>query len=304
MFKLHVLALLMGTILDFFIGRLYSIWNPFDSIKEWIKYLDRALLGDEIILLEPSKQKNLGMWAVVLTVLPVAVLVAFFNILCYEIAPVIGVIFEAIATYFCLEGRRIYLMGRNVSDSFYADGISSMAHAYHLLTEKDSWKDTEEDLTKSTITYISNEACDSVIGPLVAAFLFGPVGGFVYRTVDLLDSLVGNHDSRYEYFGYYSAKLSQLFNKICGVISADVAVFSAKYTFGEFNGKNASYINLRDKMKSVSAFAGAIGIELKDGKTGDEDKRAVASDIKTAIALLRNMFFVCQCFLLILLVFF
>ena len=52
MFKYHILALLLGTILDFVFGKIYSIWNPFDSIRGFVKYLDRALLGDEIILLE------------------------------------------------------------------------------------------------------------------------------------------------------------------------------------------------------------------------------------------------------------
>ena len=70
MFKLHILALLIGTILDFIIGPLYTVWNPFKTIQSWIVFLDRALLGDEIILLEDSKQRSFGLWVIFLVLLP------------------------------------------------------------------------------------------------------------------------------------------------------------------------------------------------------------------------------------------
>ena len=303
MFKLHILALLLGTILDVLVGPLYSVWNPFDSVKKWIKFLDRALLGDEIILLEPSKQEHLGIWAIALVLSPVIVFVSFFNMLCYDISPFLGVIFEALATYFCLEGNRTFYLGRNVMESYYSDGMDSMNKAYEILTrEEEVSSASEKVLTEKTVTVIANEAGDSVISPLVVMFFLGPVGGFIYRSLDLLDRQIAHKNQRYQHFGFYVAKLNQIIDYLPSRFSGLLAVFAARHTFGDFNGKNARYIHLRDRFKAVSAFSGAIGIKLKDGTIGDEDKVPEPKDIRRATSLMANMFFTCQILLFILLI--
>jgi len=304
MFKYHIFALLLGTILEIFLGRLYSCWNPFDSIRNWVKFLDRALLGDELILLEPSKQKSFGIWLLVLTLLPVFVVVTFFTLLCYEISPVIGIIFEAIATYLCLDANYTYYTAKGIMAAFYGDGVEAMRNETQVFTKVDTDDMDEEQLTQLTITKVANEAGDSSVSAIVAMFLFGPVGGFCYRTLDLIDEIVGHKDSRYEHFGYYPAKLNRFIDYIPGGFSGWLAVVCARHTFGDFNGRNARYIHLRDKNKAISAFAGALEISLKNGTVGDQDKTAKASQIRGAITLLRNMFIFCQCILLILLLFF
>jgi cobalamin biosynthesis protein CobD/CbiB len=282
MFKLHLTGLLLGTILEYVFGRIYSVWNPMDSIKRLVEFLDRALLGDEIILLESSKQRGLGRWLIIITLVPVFAVSAFFTMLCFEIAPWLGVIFEAIATCFCLDYHRLYYGGLEVIADYSNDGIDA--------TEK--------------ITYIANEASDSVMSPLFVMFLFGPVGGFLYKAIDIMDSVVGHQDIRYQYFGEPAARLNRIVDYIPSRFSGAVAVFAARHTFGGFNGKNARYIHLRDKYKSVSAFAGALDITLKEGAIGDADKMVEPVDIRKAVTLLRNCFLLCQLVLVILLLFF
>ena len=293
MFKYHVTALLLGTILEFFIGRLYSIWNPFDSIKNLVAYLDRALLGDEIIVLEPAKRKNLGLWILVIVLVPVIVFIGFYTIIAYEVAPVIGVIFEAIASYFCLDGHRLFYIGKEAMEDFYSDGIPAMRRSVGVLTGHDSDNDNEQTLTKEAVTYIANESSDSVISPIFVMFLFGPVGGFIYRTVDIMDSVIGYDNDRYRDFGYYTACLDRIFDYIPGRFSGWLATFLAKFT-SDCNAKNASYIHLRDRKKAISAFSGALEISLKNDSIGDDDRVANARQINTAVRLMRNMYITCQ----------
>ncbi|MBR5635860.1 MAG: cobalamin biosynthesis protein [Pseudobutyrivibrio sp.] len=304
MCKLHVVAILLGTILEFVFGRMYSIWNPMDSIKRLVTFLDRALLGDEIILLEPDKQRNLGRWLIFLVILPVFSVILFFTLLCYEIAPWLGVLFEAVATYFCLDERRLYYGGLDVMSEFYSDGISSMKQSAGLFMECEEEGDTEAAVSSDVITYIANEASDSVISPLLVLFLFGPVGGFLYRSIDIVDKRIGHKTYRYEYFGEPIARLNTIIDFIPSWFSGVLTVFAAKYTFGDFNGKNARYIHMRDRRKAISAFAGALEIVLADGMIGDEDKHTEAKDIQRAVMLMRNCFLLCQLILVILLLFF
>ena len=304
MFKYHLLALLLGTILDYTFGRIYSIWNPFDSIKRLVKFLDRALLGDEIILLEPEKQRSLGMWLIILVLLPVFAITAFFLLLCYDIAPFLGILFEAFATYLCLDGKYLYCGAKGVMLAFYGRGISEMKSSFENLAGVKADSDSEEDLTKNVITYIANETSDSLISPIVFMFLFGPVAGFLWRSLDILDSIIGHKTKRYEFFGYYTARLSWYINWIPSRFAGYLTVFAAKYTFGDFNWKNARYIHLRDRNKAISAFAGALNISLKNDTIGNNEKEARAKDIRTAINLMRNDFILIQMILVILLLIF
>lgn len=304
MFRCHLIGLLLGTILDFVFGRIYGIWNPFDSVKKLIKYLDRALLGDEIILLEPAKQRSLGMWLVMLVLVPVIAIITFFTMLCYEIATPVGVLFEAFATYLCIDAKYLYIGGRNIMDDFYGDGLKSMKGTYEALSGKTGSFEDEQMATKEAITYIANQASDAVISPIFVMLLFGPVGGFVYRTVDLIDSEIGHNTYRYKDFGYSIAKLNRIVDYLPGRFAGALSVFAAKHITPGVDGKNARFINLRDSYKSISAFAGALGIKLKDDTIGDDDKVAEAKDIRRALTLLASDFFLLQAILVIFLLIF
>ncbi len=304
MFKYHILALLLGTIIELFVGRLYGVWNPFDAIYNWAKYLDRALLGDELILLEPSKQRHFGVWLLILVLLPAFIVITFFTLLFYEISPVLGILFEAVASYFCFEANHIFYTSREVMCSIYGDDIETARSTVHTFTRVDTDGMDVAKLSKATITKVANEAGDSCISPMIVLFLFGPIGGVIYRSVDIIDGIVGHKEKRYEHFGLYPARVNKILDYIPGRFSGWLAVICARHTFGGFNGKNARYIHLRDKYKAVSAFAGALEVSLKNDTIGDDDKPVEPKDIKVAAALLRNMFIFCQCVLVILLVFF
>lgn len=304
MFKYHILALLLGTILDFVFGKIYSIWNPFDSIRGFVKYLDRALLGDEIILLEPSKQKSLGIWLIAIVILPVFAVITFFTMLCYDIAIPVGVLFEAFATYLCVDCKYLLTGAISVMNEFYSDGIDAMKNAYQLIFSKESMENDEAKVTEEVITYVANEASDAVISPLVVMFLFGPVGGFIYRTIDIIDGEIGYRNSRYNHFGCPAATLFRIVDYIPGKVSGALSVFCARHITCDLDGRNGKYINLRDRYKAVSAFAGALQIQLKEGTVGDADRIPKASDIRRAVRLTRHVFILIQVILVILLLIF
>lgn len=279
MFKYHLWALLLATVLDFIFGRIYSIYNPMDSIERLVKFLDRALLGDEVILLEPDRQRKMGFWMIAIVLLPVFAISAFFTMLGYEIGPFVGVMVEAVLSYFCLEGHRLFYKAIELS--------------------KDEAIDQEE-----AIANFANDASDMVLSPLFVMLLFGPVGGFIFRAIDIMDKQVGHKTYRYEYFGYYVARLFTIVNYIPGIVAGTFTAFAAKVTFGDFNAKNSRYINLRDRTKAIGAFAGALEVQLHltEKTVGDADKNPKHTDLKTAAILLRNEFVLFQLILLILVV--
>jgi cobalamin biosynthesis protein CobD/CbiB len=309
MFKYHIFALLLGTILEYVFGNIYCLWNPFDTIKDFVKYLDRALLGDEIILLEPSKQRNLGAWLVLIVLFPVFAGILFFAMLTYEIHPWFGVLFEAVATYICLDFHRLYYGGLMVMNDFYGDGIDAMKRSASVYMDYEETVDTEYVVTRDVINYIARETDHSVLSVLLVMFLFGPVGGFLYKSLILIQDRIGaqvddNYNSRYVFFGEPIDKLNKVIDWLPSKVSSAIVVFAARHTFGDFNGRNARFIHLRDGQGSISSFAGALEIGLGTGLIGDSDRLIEAKDIRRAVELLRNSFLLCQLFFVILLLLF
>ena len=47
---------------------------------------------------------------------------------------------------------------------------------------------------------------DGVVSPLVFMLIGGAPLGMLYKAVNTLDSMVGYHNDKYEYFGKFSAK--------------------------------------------------------------------------------------------------
>jgi adenosylcobinamide-phosphate synthase len=179
-----------------------------------------------------------------------------------------------------------------------------MKHTAFLVTGRELEGESEEELSANAITYIANEASDSVLSPLFVMFLFGPVGGFIYRTIDIIDSEVGYQNHRYEFFGSIPAKINRVVDYLPGRFAGALTVFAARHTFGGFDGRNARFIHLRDECKAISAFAGALNIALKDKTVGDMDKEPQAKDIRVATRLLRNDYLLVQAILVILLLIF
>ena len=53
---------------------------------------------------------------------------------------------------------------------------------------------------------------DGVIAPLFYAALFGPVGLWIYKAINTLDSMVGYRSERYRRFGWASARADDVLN--------------------------------------------------------------------------------------------
>ena len=312
MFKYHVFALLLGTILEFFLGNLPGIYNPFDSLKRWIKYLDRALLGDELILLEKDKQKTMGVWLLILAIFPPFVLVLFFDLFCWDVSYVLGIIFEVIVTYYCISSRKLYYGIIDLLNYYFDFGLEGASSAYSTLTDTEKSFSNEKDMIATSIFTFAKMAGDYVICPLFVMFLFGPVGGVLYKTIDMIDSRVGHRDARYQYFGYYPSRINDVVNLIPSRFAARVTLLYISLPFGNFNKKNAKFIYYRDAVKKgqlnsyqmPSVYAGALGVFLPNVEIGDSDKDLNFSDIRSTANLMQYTYMICQLILLVLLIVF
>ncbi len=107
-----------------------------------------------------------------------------------------------------------------------------------------------------------------MIAPLFWYAIAGPVGLWIYKAVNTLDSMVGYRDARYERLGWASARCDDLLNLVPARLTW-LLLSLAALPLGE-HARDALRIGWRDGRKHPSpnaawgeaAMAGALGVQL------------------------------------------
>lgn len=149
------------------------------------------------------------------------------------------------------------------------------ARDLELAKKRVSWivgRDTinmnEEDVVRAAVESVAENTSDGVIAPLLYAFLFGPVGAILYKSINTLDSTFGYKNERYIDFGWCAAKIDDLSNWAPARITAFLIAAAAFIT--GMRPRRAILITRRDGRLHASpnsglseaAMAGALGIQL------------------------------------------
>lgn len=126
----------------------------------------------------------------------------------------------------------------------------------------------QDSIIRASVESVAENTVDGVTAPLFFATVGGPFGIMLYKAVSTLDSTFGYKNQRYSQFGWFSARLDDLFafipSRISGfLVSIAAWILSYDYT-------NSFRFFLRDRNKhpspnagqSEAAFAGALGIQL------------------------------------------
>lgn len=133
-------------------------------------------------------------------------------------------------------------------------------------------RDTEaldrEGICRAAVETVAENGSDGVIAPLFWMLLFGAPGGFFYKAVNTMDSMLGYKNDKYLYFGCAAAKTDDVVNFIPSRISAILMIASCPLC--HLDGKGAWRIFRRDRFKHTSpnaaqtesVFAGALDIRL------------------------------------------
>lgn len=126
----------------------------------------------------------------------------------------------------------------------------------------------EAGVVRAAVESVAENTVDGVTGPLLYAYLLGPVGAAVYKAVSTLDSTFGYRNERYERFGWASARSDDLANLAPARLTI-LASLVAAAALG-LRPADALRVCLRDGRKHSSpnaglaeaAMAGALGVQL------------------------------------------
>ncbi|MGP3703050.1 MAG: cobalamin biosynthesis protein [Candidatus Bathyarchaeota archaeon] len=280
--------LVFALALDLILGEYPSIIHPTVWIGKLTKFLEYRFRFDGT----PKAEKVGGVFlALTLTIL--LGLICYLTLyVCYQIHLLL---FFAVGVFllkstFAIKSMREHVIP--IVDALSKGDITQARRLVARIVSRDTSNLDEEHLISATVESIAENTVDGVTSPLFYFSLFGPVGAFVYRVINTLDSMVGYKNAQYLHFGWFSATLDTLVNAIPARITAYLMVFlsffmgrSFKFTYEVFRRYRSKTGDLNSGW-SIAAMAGVLKVQLEKPNTyriGESLKKLSVEEIRQAL---------------------
>jgi len=149
-------------------------------------------------------------------------------------------------------------------------------------------------LDSATVESIAENFTDSVIAPFCYFALFGIFGAMVYRVINTLDAVVGYRNSRYLYFGWFSAKADDVLNYIPERIATGLILVTGKSSLHDV-------LIAKNVHLTIVAMSSALRVNLEKighySVCGTDFEDVSAKHIAGAIRIVkRSTFSFCSCY--------
>lgn len=278
-FTCQTIAIMCGYVLDLIIGDPHWLYHPVRLIGKMISWLESILLKEEY---SQAKKYKRGIVLAVLTPLITGIVTAGILAVCYYINIVLGCVVETIMCYQILAVKSLKTESMKVYYALKNEGIPQARQAVSMIVGRDTSQLDEHGITRAAVETVAENTSDGVVAPLFYMMFFGAVGGFVYKAVNTMDSMIGYKNDKYLHFGRFAAKMDDVVNFIparaggCLMVAAAGIAQLAEKCMGRnkdlshYSMGNAWKIFLRDRMKhsspnsaqTESACAGALKVSL------------------------------------------
>lgn len=269
--RVHIVAIGIGFLLDLWLGDPHRWWHPVRGIGRLINTLERFLrkcfplssrgelmAGRLLVMLVLLVTGGITWGLLILTtLLHPALGFAVYCLMCYQILAV-----KSLKT----ESMKVYHAGKN-------GDIEGARTAVSMIVGRDTAVLSEAGIIRAAVETVAENTSDGVIAPLCFLFLAGPVGGFLYKAINTMDSMIGYKNETYLYFGRAAARLDDLVNWLPARLTAFLMIAAAglmHFIDPAVEGGRAFHIWRRDRRRHNSpnsaqgeaACAGALGIAL------------------------------------------
>ncbi|MBO5055361.1 MAG: cobalamin biosynthesis protein CobD [Lachnospiraceae bacterium] len=303
----RIFILCIAFLLDLLLGDPHFLWHPVRGMGSVISRTEKLLR--KMLKLKDGKEEDKGkkltaggILVLVTLVLAVGVPAALLY-LTQCIHAGVRICLECIMCYQMLAMKSLKAESMKVYDAFRREGLPAARKAVSMIVGRDTERLEEEGVIKAAVETVAENTSDGVIAPLFYMLVFGTLGGFFYKAVNTMDSMIGYKNDVYFYLGRAAAKLDDVMNFIPARIAALMMIL-ASFLLG-FDGKNAFKIYKRDRYchaspnsaQTESVCAGALRVRLAGdawyfGKLyqkpfiGDEKRKVEWEDIRRANRLL------------------
>ena len=260
---LLVLPMILGFVLDLILGDPYSLPHPIrligTMISKFEKFFRKKIRDDERLsgaILAVSV-------LIVSTVVPLIILLLF-----YQLNVWLGAVIEGILFYYIIAPKCLKNESMKVYKAIENNDIEAAKHAVSMIVGRDTNVLDKNGIIKAAVETVAENTSDGVTAPMLYMMLGGVPLGFFYKAANTMDSMIGYKNDKYLNFGRFAAKLDDVLNFIPSRFTAVIMIMSAYIL--KFDGKNALKIWKRDRFNHASpnsaqteaACAGSLDIML------------------------------------------
>lgn len=258
-----MIEIILGFLLDLIVGDPQNPIHPIRIIGSLCKTVEKFFRS---ILKRYLKVAGLLTWILVVFI------VFIFNYLLlkvtYRINPSVTMILGSVMIYFCISTKALKIEGLKVVKYVIKDDIEGARKQLSYIVGRDTKNLDKESILKAVVETVAENMSDGVIAPLFYAGIGGAPLAFLYKAVNTMDSMFGYKNDKYIEFGYFPAKLDDVFNYIPARLSGYFIVV-VSFILG-LDYKNSFKIYKRDKNNHSSpnsahpeaALAGALNVQL------------------------------------------
>ena len=257
-------AVALGFLLDFIIGDPYKIPHPVVYIGKCISFFDKKLRRGN------SNPKDIpcGALTVVCVILISTVIPALALFGAWMIHPAVYFVIDSLMCGQLLAARQLVREAKKVQLALESGDVEAARKAVSFIVGRDTDVLDDKGVCRAAVETVAENGSDGVIAPLFWMFLFGAVGGFFYKSINTMDSMLGYKNEKYLYFGRAAAKTDDVVNYIRARLSALLMIFVCPLCGLDI--KNAWRVFRRDRYKHASpnsaqtesACAGALQVQL------------------------------------------
>lgn len=281
---IYALPMLVGFVIDIFVGDPYNFPHPIRAIGTLIAKLEK-------VVRERFKNLRKGGVFLALTVLIASTLVPLAVLfVCYKINIYLGLAVESVMCWQLVAARCLQKESMKVCRAVEKKDIEKARKAVSMIVGRDTDVLDETGIVKAAVETVAENTSDGVTAPIMYIAFGGAPLGFFYKAANTMDSMIGYTNEKYIDIGRFAAKLDDVLNFIPSRLTALGMILSA-YLLGA-DGKNAAKIWKRDRRKHASpnsaqtesVCAGALDIRL----AGDayyfgelHKKEFIGDDIRT-----------------------
>lgn len=309
LWKFHSMALIAGCILDWLMGDPYWLFHPVRFMGNMISALEARLrrLFPEHLLLAGGVLA--GFMCLFWTLIPVLGFLGIYRgLLSFGIQRHwIYICLFVLESFFCgqlLAARSLQTESMKVCSALKEGDIERARKAVSMIVGRDTAVLDRDGIARAAVETVAENTSDGVIAPFFFMAVFGPAGGFFYKAVNTMDSMVGYKNETYLLFGRAAAKMDDAVNWLPARLSG-MLLTAAAWLLPGMDGKNAWRIFKRDRFNHASpnsaqgeaACAGALHLRLagdawyfgtlyKKPYIGDDDRPIRPDDIKGVCSLM------------------
>ncbi|WP_252237856.1 cobalamin biosynthesis protein [Clostridium sp. VAP51] len=258
-----MIELTIGFFLDLIIGDPENPIHPVRIIGNFASKLEKLTRK---LFKKCLKIGGLLTWLIVISI---TFLINFFILkIVSDFNKYLGIFLGGVVIYFCISAKGLVTEGYKVISLVRKDDIKAARKQLSFIVGRDTENLDKQDIIRAVIETIAENMSDGIIAPIFYAGLGGAPLAMAYKAVNTLDSMFGYKNDKYMEFGYFSAKLDDVFNYIPARITGFLIVLSAMILGYDYKRSFKTYKRDRYNHSSPNsahpeaAMAGILGVQL------------------------------------------